>query len=120
MAAKKCFVIMPFGEKLDSEGKAIDFDKTYTYLIKKTVEEIGIKCVRCDEIAETGWIHAKMFEHIYASDVAVVDITTLNPNVFYELGVRHALVDSVTVLLRAKNTRIPFNIQGFQVVDYDV
>jgi O-acetyl-ADP-ribose deacetylase (regulator of RNase III) len=116
---KRCFVIMPFGEKKDIDGKLIDFDKIYNFLIKKTVEGLGIKCVRCDEIAETGWIHSKMFEHIYESDVAVVDITSLNPNVFYELGVRHALVESVTVLLRRKGTTVPFNIQGFQVIDYD-
>jgi O-acetyl-ADP-ribose deacetylase (regulator of RNase III) len=116
---KTCFVIMPFGEKRDIDGKVIDFDKVYQHLIKKSVESLEIPCTRCDEIAEAGWIHSKMFQHIYESDVAVIDITSLNPNVFYELGVRHALVDSVTVLLRRKNTTIPFNIQGFQVIEYD-
>ena len=110
---------MPFGDKVDSDGKVIDFNKIYTYLIKNTVEGLGITCVRCDEIAESGWIHAKMFEHIYQSDVAITDITSLNPNVLYELGVRHALAESVTVLLRRKGTAIPFNIQGFQVIEYD-
>jgi O-acetyl-ADP-ribose deacetylase (regulator of RNase III) len=117
--AVTCFVIMPFGDKVDSDGKVIDFNKIYTYLIKNTVEGLGITCVRCDEIAESGWIHAKMFEHIYQSDVAITDITSLNPNVLYELGVRHALAESVTVLLRRKGTAIPFNIQGFQVIEYD-
>ncbi len=117
--SKTCFVIMPFGEKKDSDGKLIDFDKIYHHLIKKAVESLDIACTRCDEIAEAGWIHSKMFQHIYESDVAVIDITSLNPNVFYELGVRHALADSVTVLLRRRNTTIPFNIQGFQVIEYD-
>ena len=61
-----------------------------------------------------------MFEHVYESDAAVVDITSLNPNVFYELGVRHALVDSVTVLVRRRGTEIPFNIQGLNVIEYDI
>jgi O-acetyl-ADP-ribose deacetylase (regulator of RNase III) len=118
---KKCFVIMPFGDKEDAEGKIIDFNKIYKYLIKNTVEEdLHMTCIRCDEIAQAGWIHAKMFEHVYESDVAVVDITSLNPNVFYELGVRHALVDSVTVLVRRKGTEIPFNIQGLNVIEYDI
>ena len=97
--AKECFVIMPFGEKADAEGKVIDLDVIYNFIIKNAVEGMGLKCVRCDEIA-VRWIHSKMFEHIYSSEVAVVDITTLNPNVFYELGVRHALAESVTVFLR--------------------
>jgi O-acetyl-ADP-ribose deacetylase (regulator of RNase III) len=117
--SKKCFVIMPFGEKKDADGKVIDFDKVYKYLIKKPIESIGHTCIRCDEISETGWIHSKMFEHIYNSDIAIVDITSLNPNVFYELGIRHALVDSVTVLIRREGTNIPFNIQGFKVIDYN-
>ena len=115
----KCFVIMPFGEKADVDGKILDFDKIYNYLIKKSVESLNIKCIRCDEIDEAGWIHSKMFEQIYESDIAVVDITSLNPNVFYELGVRHALAKSVTVLIRRKGTKIPFNITGFQVIEYD-
>ena len=114
-----CFVIMPFGERQTADGKPIDFDKVYDYFLKPIIEALGLNCVRCDKIGESGWIHAKMFEHIYESDVALVDITTLNPNVFYELGVRHSLAPSVTVLIKRRGTNIPFNIQGFQVVDYD-
>jgi O-acetyl-ADP-ribose deacetylase (regulator of RNase III) len=116
---KECFVIMPFDEKQDAQGHNIDFDEIYKHLIKSTVEALGIRCIRCDEIAEAGWIHSKMFERVHASDVAIVDITSLNPNVFYELGVRHALADSVTVLIRRIGTTIPFNIQGLNVIDYD-
>lgn len=116
--AENCFVIMPFGER-EIDGVTIDFDKIYKDLIKDTIENLNMTCVRSDEIAQTGWIQSEMFKHIYQSRVAVVDITSRNPNVFYELGVRHALVDSVTVLLRRKGTTIPFNIQGFKVIDYD-
>ena len=116
---KTCFVIMPFGEKETVDGKTIDFDDVYKYFIKPTVESLGLTCIRCDEIEGAGWVHRKMFESIYAADVAFVDITSLNPNVFYELGVRHAVADSVTVLLRRKGTEIPFNIKGFQVIEYD-
>ncbi|MBC8733455.1 macro domain-containing protein [Paraburkholderia sp. UCT2] len=115
---QKCFVVMPFGEKKDANGNSIDFDKIYKYFIKQAIEALDIDCVRCDEIAEAGWIHSKMFQHIYESRVAVVDITSLNPNVFYELGVRHALTQSITVLIRRDGTDIPFNIQGFKVIDY--
>ncbi len=116
---RTCFVIMPFGEKKDLDGQEIDFDDIYRFFFKKAIEELGIDCIRCDEIEESGSIHDKMFEHIYQADVVVVDITTSNANVYYELGVRHALAKSVTVLIRRKGTTIPFNIQGLQVVEYD-
>ena len=113
-----CFVIMPFGEK-EADGKVIDFDKIYKDIIKEAIEGIGLECIRCDEIGESGWIHADMMEHIFEDDVAIVDISTANANVYYELGVRHALRDKVTVLIRKKGTDIPFNIKGFRVIDYD-
>jgi O-acetyl-ADP-ribose deacetylase (regulator of RNase III) len=116
---KTCFVIMPFGEKPDVDGKLLDFDKIYKFIIKEAIESLGIECIRCDEIGEAGWIHADMMEHILEDDVAVVDVTTLNANVFYELGVRHALRESVTVLIRREGTRIPFNLRGFRVIDYN-
>jgi O-acetyl-ADP-ribose deacetylase (regulator of RNase III) len=119
LVGKKCFVIMPFGEKKDLDGKPINFDKIYTDFIKSAVTELGLECIRCDEIGETGWIHSKMFKHIFDADVAVVDITSLNPNVFYELGIRHALNKYVTVLIRKTGTPTPFNIQGFQMMEYD-
>jgi O-acetyl-ADP-ribose deacetylase (regulator of RNase III) len=61
-----------------------------------------------------------MIKHIMESDIAIVDVTTANPNVFYELGVRHALKRKVTVLVRRRGTKLPFNIQGFNVVEYDL
>ena len=116
---RTCFVIMPFGEKKDFDGEDIDFDDIYRFFFKKAVEDLGIECVRCDEIEEAGSIHEKMFEHIYHADIVVVDITTSNANVYYELGIRHTLAKGVTVLIRRKGTTIPFNIQGLQVVEYD-
>lgn len=124
MQEKTCFVIMPFGDKQDVDGTLIEFDKVYKFIIVKAIarlKEFGyfVKCVRCDEIGESGWIHSKMIEHIWEADIALVDLTTSNPNVFYELGVRHTLRDKVTVLIRKRGTKLPFNIQGLSVIDYD-
>lgn len=60
-----------------------------------------------------------MFEHIFHSEVSVVDISVLNPNVFYELGVRHALNPFSTVIIANKRTTIPFNINGQKIIFYD-
>jgi O-acetyl-ADP-ribose deacetylase (regulator of RNase III) len=126
-ATKTCFVIMPFREKTDVDGKLIDFDRIYDKLIRSAVEgqpmrDAGgplLKCVRCDEIDQAGWVHRQMISHIMDDAVAVVDLSTLNPNVFYELGVRHALRQGVTVLLRREGTKTPFNLQGFKCISYD-
>jgi O-acetyl-ADP-ribose deacetylase (regulator of RNase III) len=120
-AGKKCFVIMPFGKK-PVDGKEIDFDYVYHELIEKAVNELGVDCERCDEILGTGSIHKKMFRGIFDADVSVVDITSQNPNVFYELGVRHALHKCVTLVIGKSDTlqKIPFNINGISIFGYDM
>src|SRR5262245_2241827 len=123
---RTCFVIMPFRIKKDLARKdEIDFDKVYKEIIKPSVEglnERGIKinCVRSDEIELAGLIHERMIAQIAEADVAVVDITTDNPNVFYELGIRHALRDRVTVLMRRKGKPNPFNVGGMTTIEYDL
>jgi O-acetyl-ADP-ribose deacetylase (regulator of RNase III) len=120
-----CFVIMPFGEKADTDGKLINFDVIYRYIILEAVtglkqtDRLDIKCRRCDNIEEAGSIRTDMFDSILEADVAVVDITSMNPNVFYELGVRHALRECVTILIRRKVSKLPFNIQGLRAINYD-
>jgi len=115
---KSCFVIMPFGEKEQLDGTVIDFDAVYDNLIEPAVKSVGLECNRSDKILQGGWVHKKMLQRVYQADVAVVDLTTLNPNVFYELGVRHALVPCVTVLIRREGTKLPFNVQGMNAIPY--
>lgn len=114
-----CFVIMPFGEKTSVEGDRVNFDRIYDDFIVPTVEAAGLTCERCDRIDEAGNIHRRMFQLIWSADVAVVDLSLLNPNVFYELGIRHALRRSLTVLVRRKGKGVPFNIAGLNVIEYD-
>jgi O-acetyl-ADP-ribose deacetylase (regulator of RNase III) len=115
---RRCFVIMPFGEKVDADGKTINFDEVYRQLFLEPAQSLGFEVIRCDEIAMAGSIHKAMFTHIAVDDLALVDITTANPNVFYELGVRHALKPSITVLIKHRGTKVPFNILGERVIEY--
>ena len=115
-----CFVIMPFGDKTDAKGETIPFDNVYEYIFKPVVEALGMECVRADKVAGAGWVHADMLGHIFRDEVAIVDLSALNANVFYELGVRHALRNNVTILLRKKGTKVPFNLSGFRVIEYDL
>lgn len=121
---KTCFVIMPYGEKTDTANISINFDDVYKYIIKRPFqmlknEGVEIEVIRCDEITSTGSIHRDMIHHILHDELAIVDITMLNPNVFYELGVRHALRRSGTILIRKSGTQNPFNIQGMRTYEYD-
>lgn len=119
-AGKRCFVVMPYGTKGDGEN-TIDFDAVYDEIIKPAVEQqIGLACHRADRTSRSGLIHREMIEDIIESDAVIVDITLLNPNVFYELGIRHAARRSGTVVIRSvKEKTIPFNINGLRVFDYD-
>jgi hypothetical protein len=114
------FVIMPFGERTDVGGQQINFDDVFEFLIKPPLEQLKVKVFRCDKILSTGSLHREMLRHVFEDDLAIVDITTLNPNVFYELGVRHTLRRSGTILLRRKGTENPFNIQGMRAFEYDL
>ncbi|HEY5705916.1 MAG TPA: macro domain-containing protein [Terrimicrobiaceae bacterium] len=122
---KVCFVIMPYGKKKDIDGQEIDFDEIYEFVISKAVDNLkdeygldGYECRRCDDIEKPGWIHERMVGHICEDRVAIVDTSTLNANVFYELGVRHALKRSVTILIHRKGTSWPFNIAGLSSIEY--
>jgi len=110
---------MPYGKKISPEGQKIDFNHVYSRLIRPAVAAAGLDPVRSDTIERSGYIHRRMIEAIYRADAAVVDISFLNANVFYELGIRHSLRRCVTVLVRAKGTSIPFNIQSLDVIEYD-
>jgi O-acetyl-ADP-ribose deacetylase (regulator of RNase III) len=123
----RCFVIMPFGEKTDVDGVTISFDEIYERIIQVAItgepmrraNGPELECIRCDRIAQAGWVHRLMISEICDAEVVIVDLSTLNPNVFYELGVRHALRRNVTVLLCRKGTKTPFNIAGFNYIPYD-
>jgi hypothetical protein len=105
-----CFVLMPFGRKPAPSGATIDFDAVYRELIKPAICGAGLAPIRADEEIGGGIIHKPMFERLILCDYAVADLTTANANVFYELGVRHAVRPHTTVLIAADGHRPPFDL----------
>ena len=91
MTLPLCFVLMPFGIKTDPNGLLIDFDSVYQQLIAPAIREAKLESLRADEEMSGGIIHKPMFERLVLCEYAVADLTTANANVFYELGVRHAV-----------------------------
>jgi len=116
-----CFIVMPFGVKKDpGGGPDIDFDRIYTQAIQPSVDAAGMEPLRADEERVGGIIHKPMFERLLLCDYAVVDLTTGNPNVFYELGVRHAVRPAATLALYARQQQIPFDVAYTRALPYDL
>ncbi len=113
-----CFVLMPFGKKPDAAGALIDFDAVYKDLIAPAVREAGLDPLRADEEMTGGIIHKPMFERLILCEYAVADLTTANANVFYELGLRHAVRPWSTVLLFAEGGRLPFDVTLLRAMPY--
>jgi MAP3K TRAFs-binding domain len=114
-----CFVLMPFGTKPDESGKQIDFDIVYTSIIAPAIEAAALVPIRADEELLGGSIHKLMFERLMLCDYAIADLTTGNPNVFYELGIRHALRPSSTIIVFREGTRPPFDVAPLRGLGYD-
>jgi hypothetical protein len=113
-----CFVIMPFGRKPDSSGREIDFDRVYKDVIEPAIGDVGFDPVRADEEVNAGLIHKAMYERLMLSEYAVADLTIFNPNVYYELGVRHAVRPQTTVLISADESRLPFDVGHLRTLPY--
>ena len=113
-----CFVLMPFGRKADASGTMVDFDAVYREAIAPAVADAGLEPLRADEEIAGGIIHKPMFERLILCDFAVADLTTANANVFYELGVRHAVRPRSTVLLFAEGGRLPFDVAPLRALPY--
>jgi MAP3K TRAFs-binding domain len=113
-----CFVLMPFGKKHDFAGTVIDFDAVYEKLIVPSIREAELEPIRADEEIVGGIIHKPMFERLILCQYAVADLTTANANVFYELGVRHALRPYSTVPVFAEGPRLPFDVAPIRALPY--
>lgn len=117
---KTCFVVMGYGKKTDyKRGRTIDLDKTYNNILKPLIEELGMECVRSDEIIHSGIIDKPMFNQLISADIVIADISTYNPNAFYELGVRHALKPYTTIIISEDKLEYPFDIQHSVIYKYE-
>jgi len=110
-AGEICFVMMPFAEPIGGYYKKI---------YEPAIEKAGLKPVRADnEIFGTGKIMDQVWSGINSAKVLVAELTTRNPNVFYELGIAHALRKPV-VLVSSNDKDVPFDLHHIRVIYYDV
>ncbi len=111
----RCFVIMPFSS---SEGYERDhFTRVYNHIIKPACEKAGVIPERTDDGFESGFIPTKMLKMLTEYELAICDMSAVNANVFYELGVRQSF-DLPVCLIKDEKSRRMFDVQGFASIEY--
>lgn len=94
------------------------FQKVYDEIIVPSCKKAGYNAIRADNSKESNMILFGILNDLLSSDIAICDISTYNPNVFYELGIRHAR-KLKTVLIKDENTKYPFDVSGVRCFDYN-
>ena len=112
---KSCFVIMPIGGS-DSEHFRAIFEQFAPVLRQRGYDEV----VRADDVQKGGAITKDIVKRLGEADLVIADLTNLNPNVMYELGVRHALrgLGTIMVLDENKTPAIPFDLSAYRVIKF--
>ena len=105
-----CFVVMPFSSLYQIE---------YESIIKPTLEELSIKCVRGDEIYSKQRIMDDIWQSIKSCRFVIAELTGKNPNVLYEVGLAHAIGKPVIILTRNADD-VPFDLKDLRYLYYDI
>lgn len=111
--AKTCFVIMPISDQ--PKYPAGHFDKIYEQIIVPAVKEAGFEPIRADSNQICDSIMQKILKNLVECDMAICDLSSRNPNVMYELGIRQAYGKKV-VLIQDDATDKIFDVAGINTV----
>lgn len=112
---KDCFVIMPIAD-VDGYPNG-HFKHVYDNIIVPACEKVNCNPVRADEVKQTNLIHLDILKKIIESPIAICDLSTRNPNVLFELGIRQAF-DKPVVLIQEKGTPKIFDITPLRYLEY--
>ncbi len=122
--ARHVFVVMPFGiKKVPGAGgktSSVNFDQVYLELIQPALPEPEYTVFRADDEDRAGNIREDMFQELLLADLVIADISIDNPNVWYELGVRHALRSRGIILLSHRQGKTPFDILTDRQLRYEL
>ncbi len=97
----------------------IDFDAVYQTFIQPAIEKAGLVASKTSEANSGEFLLKNMYARILFCRFAIADITFNNPNVYYELGIRHATRPHTTILIHENSLdKIPFDLSVFNVLNY--
>jgi hypothetical protein len=116
MADKTCFVIAPIGEENSEIRKRAD--QIFKHVITPAAVECGYDSLRADHISEPGMITHQVIQFIMDAPLVVADLSGRNPNVFYELALRHALRKPLVQIINS-GEQIPFDVAGTRTIPID-
>ncbi len=104
-----CFVLMPFAE---------EFKEVYEHAIEPAAKAAGFDCHRADLATGPNAIISDIIKDIFAADVVIADVSGSNPNVFYELGIAHAIDNKTLVICEKTGQKLPFDLASYRVIFY--
>jgi hypothetical protein len=116
MSNKACFVVSPIGEEESDERRRAD--QVLKHILRPAAEPYGYSVQRADEIDTPGMITTQVVERVSQDDLLIADLTNQNPNVFYELALRHALRKPYIQVIQ-KGERMPFDVAGIRTIQID-
>lgn len=123
MQKNTCFVIMPIGDQSHDNIKisAADLKRRYDDLIREALlaAHPDLEVTRADEVHAPGTITTDILTRVMHSDFVVADVSFPNPNVFYELGLRHACRPGTVIIRDSKAPRAPFDIAHLRHITYE-
>lgn len=94
------------------------YNEVYRDALRPLIEEIGYDPIRVDEVSQPGIILKDIWNHLTESSVVIAEVSEPNPNVYYEIGVAHAL-EKPTVLLAQRGTKLPFDLGPHRCIFYE-
>lgn len=114
---KTCFIIAPIGEEDSAIRKRSD--QILKHVLAPVTNTFGYKTVRADQISDPGIITSQVIQHLLEDELVIADLTGHNPNVFYELAIRHTTRKPVIQLIQAGED-IPFDVAQSRTILIDL
>jgi len=111
-----CFVIAPIGDEGSEPRKHSDM--VLESLIERALEDQDMEVIRADKIGDPGMISGQVIEHLLNAKLVIADLSFHNPNVFYELAIRH-MIGLPTVHLIRRADVVPFDLKDFRTIHID-